>query len=280
MRQYAPTALSSLCGVEHMLAATTLLVQMDLSLLPTAKLSAASHLNIVFSNPMQNKNLLKGIGVAVLGVLIIGIAGASAMPTPGTFMDKLAYFAGIRLGDNLAEQVKHDVSVSLQSGDPQDSQFYSEQREGAAGDTYSLPKVAQSIVATSTAVGVTQLNSASTTYGQMLNPTRANGGRTRYLTRLLFVSQDSSGTYLSGSLIMDFNTSTNQYASNTVPIASNAFTTSTQPVELGFNMSSTTLTAVNQWKHIWNPGEFLNCTTNRITSSTYGTCYAEYLTLD
>lgn len=149
---------------------------------------------------------------------------------------------------------------------------------GVAGDTFTSRQVALTVFATGTAVGVTQPDTVSTTIASMLNPTAANGGRTRRITRMEFMTASSTNTLLGGPLRFEFGTSTNQYTTSSAPMYTTAFTTSTGPVLV--TTSTANGVSVTVWQSIWKPGEYAQCATNRNISSTEGYCLFEYVTIE
>ena len=216
---------------------------------------------------MDNK---KNIIVAGLVAVVVLVGGFNAVKAGLSFLDKVAISAGTTYGNRLPLPPVEDESVPSFALD----QFeQSGPTVSSAGDTFTLQPMAQKLVVTSTE---SNTNTASTTFGTTLNPTAANGGRTRVITKLTFRALGTADTWLGGPLIMDFNTSTNQYASSTAPIYSTTLTTSTDPG--GVEISTSTFT--QKWKALWRPGEYLGCQTNRIVSTTNGYCVAEYFTLD
>lgn len=142
---------------------------------------------------------------------------------------------------------------------------------GASGATFTTRPIAQVIIVTSTEA---LPNTASTTLdqGSLQNP---SGGVQRLITRLSFFSASSTNTFLGGPLILDFNTTTNAFTSSSRPIYSSTFTTSTNPVLI--TTSTPNGASPGIWQMIWNPGEYLHCTTNRAVSTTNAFCAVEYV---
>ena len=191
--------------------------------------------------------------------MVVGTAGAASFSIPNYFWDTLAQLVAPSFSDKLSyalpEQERPEITV------------------GIAGDTFTHRRLAQVIITTSTE---SNPDTASTTLdqGALLNPTLANGGKNRRITRLEFYSASTTKTFLGGPLIMDFNTST-QYASSSLPIFSSTLTTSTLPLSIATSTPNGASPGV--WQMLWQPGEYLHCTTNRAISTTYAYCLAEYV---
>lgn len=218
--------------------------------------------------PLKKNLVLSGalVFVALLVTSILGLSVVKAQAGELSLKQMIALVAGHEIAqkvDTACNQVSSDFLVPAQ-----------QPVAGVGGDTFFNQKQALVVIATSTE---SRPDTASTTLdqGALMNPTVANGGRQRLITRLFFMSASSSATYLSGPLIMDFNTTTNQYTSSSKPIYSATLTTSTNPVLI--TTSSPAGARTDGWSMIWNPGEYLHCTTNRIVSTTNGACGADYL---
>ncbi len=202
---------------------------------------------------MTNKEKII-VGVVSL-VLMLGL-GYGVAHAQSSFWESVAKYTGLALANkvSLPEEVSNPTP-----------QF---QSLGGAGDTFAVQPIAAKIFTTSTESGT---NTVSTTLVTIQNPT---GGRTRIIKSITAINQGSSGTVLGGSLIMDFGTSTSQFATSSAPIYSTTYTTSTQITK------TTTSTFSQGWNMVWQPGEYIYCATNRAVSSTGGFCEFDYINLN
>ena len=205
------------------------------------------------------------VGVLVLLGLVV-ISGASAVKAQE---GKLSFWeaAGKAFGLALAEKAEAPQIPEEYVAPTADVGF------GAAGDTFQTLKQ-NSVIGVTTTESLPDTPSTTLDRGSLLNPTVANGGRQRLITRLRLFVASSTATWLGGPLIMDFNTSP-QFASSSLPIYSSTFTTSTNPVVI--STSTPNGASPGAWQMIWQPGEYLHCTFNRAISSTYSLCEVDYV---
>lgn len=204
---------------------------------------------------MNNKRVLAyALGAVLSIVLLLGVSIAKA--SSGSFLDVIGKVAGEVLGNRLADKVELPSDFSLPPVE--------EQNIGVGGDTYATRPMALIIIPTTT--------------GQYTAPTSTPAGynssnKVRRITKIEYYARGTNTTYLGGPLILDFSTSTASNTSSTVPIFSSTLTTSTDSV----NISTSTFSQT--WKSFWRPGEYVQCVTNRVVSTTDGYCVVEFYPL-
>lgn len=203
--------------------------------------------------PSQLGVVLGLIALLVAGVGITKLVGAYSGGSPKVVIENVENFN--QEGDTINQQVSED---SMDAG----------RMIGVAGDTYGTQPMSMEIFATSTGS-----NTPSTTISSILN----NSGKDRKFTKLEFFARGTSNTSQTyNTVILDFATSSNRYTTSTWPIYSSTFVTSTDPVSVVYNFSTTTGWVTPQ-EAIWKNNEYAQCGTNKSVSSTDGYCLFEWV---
>lgn len=114
----------------------------------------------------------------------------------------------------------------------------------------------------------TVATTASSTAATILN----NSGRMRIveLVNAWFANTATTSADVTQARVIEFGTSTDQYASSSIPLLTTTFTTSTA------DQFYSTSTFTQVWKRLWRNGEYLNVTLNRAASTSFGVFAVEY----